>query len=194
MLTGKGRDLLLGIERADSIALDQHKALSIPYGTGCLLVKDGSNMSFDYISDDSYMPPKPTMGDHDYADISPELSRDYRGLRVWLPIKTLGIAPFILNLEEKLNLSAWLCEELKKIDGLVVVSAPELTIQAFAHKKGDEATRELMKKINSRGTLFLSSCLLEGHLAIRVCLLGYRVHYERLEKAVNEIRQMVGEC
>jgi 5-histidylcysteine sulfoxide synthase len=194
MLTAKGRELLTGIERSDSIALDPHKALSIPYGTGCLLVKDCKNMSFDYISDDSYMPPKPTMGDHDYADISPELSRDYRGLRVWLPIKTLGIAPFIINLEEKLNLSTWLCSELKKINELVVVSDPELTIQAFAHKKGDEATRELMKKINSKGTLFLSSCTLEGHLAIRVCLLGYRVHYERLQTALNEIRQMALEC
>ncbi len=194
MLTEKGRELLKGIERADSIALDPHKALSLPYGTGCLLVKDGNNMSFDYISDDSYMPPKPTMGDHDYADISPELSRDYRGLRVWLPIKTLGIAPFILNLEEKLKLSSWLCEELKKNKDLVVVSSPELTIQAFAHKKGDEATKELMKKINTKGTLFLSSCMLDGHLAIRVCLLGYRVHYERLLSALIEIDEMACEC
>ncbi|MBC7538928.1 MAG: 5-histidylcysteine sulfoxide synthase [Bacteriovorax sp.] len=194
MLTGKGRDLLKGLERSDSIALDPHKALSIPYGTGCLLVKDGSNMSFDYISDDSYMPPKPTMGDHDYADISPELSRDYRGLRVWLPIKTLGIAPFILNLEEKLNLSTWLCDELKKINEIVMVSEPTLTIQAFAHKKGDEATRELMKKINTKGTLFLSSCMLEGHLVIRVCLLGYRLHFDRLQMALDEIRQMAHEC
>ncbi|MDO9182724.1 MAG: 5-histidylcysteine sulfoxide synthase [Bacteriovorax sp.] len=194
MLTQKGRELLKGIERADSIALDPHKALSIPYGTGCLLVKDSNNMSFDYISDDSYMPPKPTIGDHDYADISPELSRDYRGLRVWLPIKTLGIAPFILNLEEKLNLSTWLCEELKTINELVIISSPELTILAFAHKNGDESTRELMRKINTKGTLFLSSCMLEGKLAIRVCLLGYRLHFNRLETAVNEIREMASQC
>ena len=194
MLTEKGREVLSGISRADSIALDPHKALSLPYGTGCLLVKDANNMSFDYFSDDSYMPPKPTMGDHDYSDISPELSRDYRGLRVWLPIKTLGIAPFILNLEEKLHLSTWLSEELKKIEGLELVSAPELTIQAFAHKKGDQATKLLMEKINTKGTLFLSSCTLNGKLAIRVCLLGYRMHYTRLEMALNEIRQMAREC
>ena len=194
MLTEKGRNQLVGIERADSIALDPHKALSIPYGTGCLLIKDSNNLRFDYISDDSYMPPKPTLGEHDYADISPELSRDYRGLRVWLPIKTLGIAPFILNLEEKLILSTWFCEELQKISDLKIVSAPNLTIQAFAHKKGDESTRVLMEKINSKGTLFLSSCMLENHLAIRVCLLGHRVHYNRLQMALNEIKQMVSEC
>ncbi len=193
MLTEKGRQLLHGLNRADSIALDPHKALSIPYGTGCLLVKDGSTMSFDYISDDSYMPPKPTMGEHDYSDITPELSRDYRGLRVWLPIKTLGIAPFVLNLEEKLKLSDWLHRELSKNSDLVVLSDPELTIQAFAHKKGDAATKLLMEKINTKGTLFLSSCTLEGKTAIRVCLLGFRMHYDRLEKALAEIAQMAKE-
>lgn len=134
------------------------------------------------------------MGEHDYADISPELSRDYRGLRVWLPIKTLGIAPFVLNLEEKLKLSAWVTEELKTIQELVIVSPPELTILAFAHKAGDEATQELLKKINTKETLFLSSCKIEGKLAIRICLLGYRLHFERLQKAVGEIRQMASEC
>jgi aromatic-L-amino-acid decarboxylase len=194
MLTSKGRELLRGINRADSIALDPHKALSIPYGTGCLLVKEGSNMKFDYISDDSYMPPAPTMGEHDYADITPELSRDYRGLRVWLPIKTLGIAPFVLNLEEKLKLSEWMSEEISKINSLEVLSAPELTIMAFAHKKGDASTRALMEKINTKGTLFLSSCVLEGKLAIRICLLGYRMHYQRLNLALSEIKQMAIEC
>jgi aromatic-L-amino-acid decarboxylase len=159
-----------------------------------LLVKDASSMHFDYVSDDSYMPPKPTIGEHDYADITPELSRDYRGLRVWLPIKTLGIAPFILNLEEKLQLSEWVNNELKKIPELEILASPELTIQAFTHKKGNPSTKNLLAKINTKGTLFLSSCTLNGKEAIRICLLGYKVHYERLNKALDEIKLMAKEC
>jgi 5-histidylcysteine sulfoxide synthase len=194
MLTEKGRELLKGLNRVDSIALDPHKALSMPYGTGCLLVKEARHMSFDYISDDSYMPPKPTMGDHDYADITPELSRDYRGLRLWLPIKTLGIAPFILNLEEKLKLAEWMSGEIKKIPELQILSNPELSIFSFSHKRGDEATRELMEKINAKGTLFLSSCILDKKVAIRMCLLGFRLHFDRLSIALNEIAEMAKEC
>lgn len=193
MLTEKGRALLSGINQADSIAFDPHKALALPYGTGCLLVKDASTMHFDYISDDSYMPPTPTMGDHDYSDITPELSRDYRGLRVWLPIKTLGIAPFVLNLEEKLKLIEWVEKELKAMPELEIVASPELTILAFAHKKGDEATKNLLTKINNRGTLFLSSCSLNGKFAIRICLLAFRVHYDRLNEGLKEIAQMAKE-
>lgn len=194
MLTEKGRELLKDINKADSIAFDPHKALALPYGTGCLLVKEGSSMQFDYISDDTYMPPRPTMGAHDYADITPELSRDYRGLRVWLPIKTLGIAPFILNLEEKLKLIEFTEKEIKNIPELEILSAPELSILSFAHKKGDEATQKLLEKINNRGTLFLSSCTLNGRLAIRVCLLGFRMHYNRLNSGLQEIAAMAKEC
>ena len=190
MLTEKGRKILAGIEQADSIALDPHKALSIPYGTGCLLVKNKDHMLFDYLSDDSYMPPRP-VDQVDYADISPELSRDFRGLRVWLPLKTLGVGPFQLNLEEKLKLAEWLSSEISKINELEIISNPELTILTFAHKKGDQETKKLMEKINNQGTLFLSSCSVNGKLAIRFCLLGFRLHYDRLEKALNEIKTMV---
>lgn len=194
MLTEKGKKLLQGLHKADSITLDPHKSLSIPYGTGCFLVKNGNTLHVDYVSDDSYMPPKPTIGMHDYADITPELSRDYRGLRIWLPIKTLGISPFIINLEEKLELSSWLCGELKKIEQVKVISDPELTIQTFVHINGDDATRELLAKINQKETLFLSSCMLEKKFVIRICLLTYKVHYERLQKFISEIKQLVIEC
>lgn len=190
MLTATGKEVLKGIELTDSVALDPHKALSIPYGTGCLLVKNKDHMLFDYLSDDSYMPPRP-VDQVDYADITPELSRDFRGLRVWLPIKTLGIGPFQLNLEEKLKLAEWLAKEISSIKDLEVISKPELTILTFAHKKGDAATKKLMEKINNQGTLFLSSCSIDGRVAIRFCLLGFRLHFDRLQQAVNEIKSMV---
>jgi 5-histidylcysteine sulfoxide synthase len=190
MLTNAGKEILKGIEHTDSVALDPHKALSIPYGTGCLLVKNKDHMLFDYLSDDSYMPPRP-MDQVDYADITPELSRDFRGLRVWLPLKTLGIGPFQLNLEEKLSMAKWLNDEIAKISTLEILSKPELTILTFAHKKGDDETRKLLEKINNSGTLFLSSCSIEGRVAIRFCLLGFRLHFDRLEKALNEIKAMV---
>ena len=190
MLTEKGRNILGDISAADSIALDPHKALSIPYGTGCLLVKNKDHMLFDYLSDDSYMPPRP-VDQVDYADISPELSRDFRGLRLWLPIKTFGIAPFQLNLEEKLNLAEWLHAELVRIPQLIVTSSPELTILTFAHKDGDKKTRDLLAAINNNGTLFLSGCELDGKFVIRFCLLGFRLHFDRLQKGLAEIRGMV---
>lgn len=195
-LTEKAQDLLRGIELADSVVFDLHKALALSYGTGCLLVRDRKDMRFDYRGGKSYMPPEieETEARVDFADISPELSRDYRGLRVWLPLKTWGIGPFALNLEEKIRLAEWLAQELKRLPQVEVVAEPQLSILAFTLKTGvsreenNLLTQKLLEKINRRGTLFLSACELDGKKCIRFCLLGFRLHYERLHQALAEIR------
>lgn len=192
---------LNGIERADSLVFDLHKALAFSYGTGCLLVRDKADMRFDYPGAKTYMPPSIDEDDlrMDFADISPELSRDYRGLRVWLPIKTWGIGPFVVNLEEKLKLSEWTAQQLPKISGIKPVTLPQLSIQTFTLnlspdiEKNNEATQKLLERINRRGTLFLSACRLDGQLCIRLCLLSFRLHFDRLEKALAEIPGMIAE-
>ncbi len=203
MLTQAGQEKLKGIERADSVVFDLHKAMSLAYGTGCLLVKNKEHMRFNYPGAKTYMPPSISENEMnlrvDYADISPELSRDYRGLRVWLPIKTLGIGPFILNLEEKLQLSTWFNQELKKNPKVEVVADPQLTIQAFHVKvssdleKNNQATQKLLEKINHHGTLFVSACTIDGKKCIRLCFLSFRMHFARLEKAYNEIQKFINE-
>jgi len=192
MLTDKGQKVLEGMSLADSVALDPHKALQIPYGVGCLLVKDKRTLSTQFAGSSSYMPPSPGL-DHetfhqvDFADITPELSRDPRGLRVWLPIKTFGIGPFKLNLEEKLKLSEYLNTELKKINQIQVVSDPQLTIQTFKCKNADK-TKQLLGWINSQEKLFLSACEINGEVCIRVCLLGFRLHFKQIEILIDLIK------
>lgn len=200
MLTEKGKAILTGINLADSIAFDPHKGLCLPYGTGALLIRDKKNIKYDYLSTSTYMPPAPETEETgiqvDYADLSIELSRDWRGLRVWLPIKTLGIEPFILNLEEKLKLTEWIQKEITQISGLKIFKQAQLTIVAF-HVSGNnledanQKTQALLEKINNKNTLFLSSCTVEGQKVIRICLLGHRLHFERLQKFIDELRSLL---
>ncbi len=196
MLTQRGRDILVGIETADSIAFDPHKALCLPYGTGGLLIRDKNKIYYDFLSSTTYMPPSPTAEDTgiqvDYADLSVELSRDWRGLRVWLPIKTLGIEPFILNLEEKFELTTWLQTQLQHVAGLKIFQEAQLTILSFyvdgpTVGQANAKTQALLEKINLANTLFLSACEVDGRKVIRVCLLGHRLHFDRLQKFVDEL-------
>lgn len=203
LLTDKAKETLAGLDQADSLVFDLHKALALSYGTGCLLVRNKEDMRFSYPGAKSYMPPEIEESEYnlrvDYADISPELSRDYRGLRVWLPIKTWGMGPFILNLEEKLALSEWLAKELQALPQLEMIAAPQLSIQAFTVKafasreENNQATQKLLEKINKQGTLFVSGCTIDGRKSIRICLLGFRMHYPRLQKALHEIKTWVSE-
>lgn len=197
MLTQEGKEKLKSISLADSVALDPHKAMSLPYGTGLLLVKNRNHLSTDYPGSSTYMPPSSGLSDPelrlDFADIGPELSRDFRGLRVWLPIKTLGIEPFQLNLEEKLKLSQYLHTELSKIPELIIEASPQLTIQAFRHKNSN-LTRKLMGLINSKNKVFLSGCTLSNHhFAIRVCLLGHHLHFEQIQTLLKDLKESLKE-
>lgn len=137
ILTESGRQLLDGIEMSDSIALDPHKGLFLPYGTGSLLVRQQNDLKDAHQIDADYMPARQVQPDRmDFNEISPELSRDNRGLRVWLPLQLCGTAAFQANLEEKLALTAWMHGQLEilssQIDGEIEFPAvPQLSILAF---------------------------------------------------------------
>ncbi|TNF80514.1 MAG: decarboxylase [Acidobacteria bacterium] len=142
-LTERGRRALAGLEQADSITLDPHKGLFLPYGTGCLLVRDRAALREAHHIEADYMPRMQDDPDLvDFCELSPELSRDFRGLRVWLPLKMHGLGTFRAALDEKLDLARWAATELAKIDQIEIVAEPELSIVASAGaRRGGPTTR-----------------------------------------------------
>jgi aromatic-L-amino-acid decarboxylase len=209
-VTEEGKSRLAGLDSADSICFDPHKSFGLPYGTGALLVRDGHALKQAHSGSSeassgasaSYMPPEPE-GDaasSDFADLSPELSRDFRGLRVWLPIKTLGLQPFRKNLDEKMTLARFVADGIRATEGLELLAEPQLSILAFTVSDDPAAqrprtitanalTETLLKRINTRRQVFLSGCELKGRKAIRVCLLSFRAHEREAELVLREIRE-----
>ncbi|WP_433017693.1 pyridoxal phosphate-dependent decarboxylase family protein [Kribbella sp. CA-294648] len=202
-LTKRGRRQLRGIERADSMALDPHKGLFLPFGTGCLLVRNGrllreahSTRSPDYLQDlrGSTLP--------DFGDYGPELSRDFRGLRVWLPLHLHGVAAFRDALDEKLDLARMAYEELAVVPQLVMVGPPDLSIFGF-HLRSDtidanlddenKGTAELLRRVNAEGKILFSSTRLSGRMIVRMCVLHHRTDLARVSEAVAAIRQHAGD-
>jgi len=89
------RDALRGLPRADSLTLDPHKGMFLPYGTGALLVRDGAALRAAHEATASYLPAMPHPQDfYDPSQHGPELSRGFPGLRVWLSVKLHGSAAF----------------------------------------------------------------------------------------------------
>jgi aromatic-L-amino-acid/L-tryptophan decarboxylase len=86
------RPLLAGLSDADSVTLDPHKGLWLPYGTGALIVRDAAALRAAHASSAGYLPPPAGVELYDPAQYGPELSRAYPGLRVWLTVKMLGAA------------------------------------------------------------------------------------------------------
>ncbi|MGH8497311.1 MAG: pyridoxal phosphate-dependent decarboxylase family protein [Methylococcales bacterium] len=195
MLTKRGRQRLSGLERADSITLDPHKGLFLPYGTGCLLVRNQSTLKKAHEIRADYLPPMQEDPERvDFCQISPELSRDFRGLRVWLPIKMHGIEAFRKNLDEKLDLAHWITVKLKAIEQIEIAAAPQLSVVAFRLRScadnlnlGNELTRALLDRINASRRILLNGTWLSSTFVIRICILSFRTHHEQVMTCLREI-------
>jgi len=190
MLTERGRAVLRGIEEADSIILDPHKTLFLPFGTGALLVRDARLLRAAHTSHADYLPAMQDADELvDFCELSPELSRDFRGLRVWLPLKLFGIEPFRQQLDEKLDLIAVARDGIAAIDGIEIVAEPELTIFAFRHKELDN--RELLARINARKRVMLTPGIVNGTFVIRVAIVSHRTHRDRIDMLLDDVRAAV---
>jgi aromatic-L-amino-acid decarboxylase len=190
-LTERGRAKFRGIDVADSITLDPHKGMFLPYGTGCLLARDGKALRQAHsVEEAGYLQDLATEGEPlNFSDYSPELSRDFRGLRVWLPIKLHGLDAFRVALDEKLDLARLLFEALQELPALELPWEPELSIVAFRARAGDAASRQLLEEINASRRVFLSSTVIEGRFFLRAAILSHRTHRDRVEEAVEIIRR-----
>ncbi len=199
MLTDRGRRAMVGLERADSVVLDPHKALFLPYGSGCLLVRDGDALRRAHAVHAEYMPPMQQAADLvDFCQISPELSRGFRGLKAWLPLSLHGFGPFRESLREKLELTDWITERLRRIDGVAIVVEPQLTVVAWRLELAgqdpaelDAMNRALMALINDRKNVYLTGTVLAGKFVIRICILSFRTHLDRMQLALQDIEAAI---
>lgn len=191
ILTSK-KNLFQGIEKADSLVVDPHKSMFIPYGVGAVLVKDSkavmhsnlymANYMQDALSDDLVKDP---------ANVSPELTKHFRALRIWMPLQLHGIAPFIANLEEKLLLTTYFRAQLMA-GGFLVGPEPDLSISYFWYPfKEDENAfnKRLLQHIHEDGSIFLSSTLLNEKFVIRIAVLSFRTKIENINKAMGMINR-----
>ena len=193
----KGGPLLMpAIEECDSITLDPHKGMFLPYGTGCLLVRDPKTLKRAHSMDAEYLHDVRAESSFNFSDLSPELSRDFRGLRIWLPLMLHGVDAFREAIEEKLTLTRWAYEQLKDDPRFEILDEPQLSVIALRLKgeggSADALTEELHRRVNARGRVFLSSTRLDGHYILRICVLSFRTHLDRVKDAVDALKEEAG--
>jgi aromatic-L-amino-acid decarboxylase len=191
VLTERGRAVLRGIERADSVVLDPHKGLFLPYGTGALLVRERAKLAAAFQSSASYLPEPGAHDLHwDFTDLGPELSRPARGLRLWLPLKLHGVGAWERALDEKLDLALQARDRLAAMPGIELVTDCELSLFAFRVNDSDTDTRRLLSRVNERQRVFLTGATVPGHGFVgRVCVLSFRTHQAQIDALSEDVER-----
>ena len=191
------RPLLAGLPSADSLTLDPHKGLFLPYGTGALLVADGEVLKRAHSVTASYMPAGLEDADlYDPQQFGPELSRGFPGLRVWLSVKLYGLARYRAAVAEKRALAVSAANRIADIPHVVIDAPPQLSLFAFhlewpgsTRAEQDAATRELLERVTRRGQVMLTGCEAGGRHLARVCVLSFRTHADRIDACVQHIAE-----
>ncbi|MEO1261468.1 MAG: pyridoxal-dependent decarboxylase [Bacteroidota bacterium] len=179
------KDLFKGIERTDSVAIDPHKGLFLSYGLGAVLIKDVKAQMESHFYQANYM--QDTLSateEYNPADLSPELTKHWRGMRLWLPLQLYGIAPFKAGLEEKILLCRYFYHEIQK-RGFEVGPFPDLSVCMYRYvpNEGDANAfnARLVDFVQTDGRIFVSSTTIDGVYWIRIAILCFRTHLKEVD-------------
>lgn len=188
ILSEKGKRLLKGMERADSIAMDAHKWLFQPFEAGCLMVKDVRRLEEAFSVRPEYLQDTEWGRDHpNFGDRGLQLSRSFRALKVWMSVQTFGMAAFRRAVARGIDLAERAEEYVRASDVLQIANPASLGVVCFrinpvGCELGDEALEKLNDGVQARviesGTAMMSSTRLRGLYSLRLCILNHTTAWD----------------
>ncbi len=196
ILSESGKSLLKGLNNSDSIVMDPHKGLFLPYGSGAVLIKDKKLLYNAFSYQAGYMQDALAQNEElSPADLSPELSKHFRGLRLWLPLMLLGTNPFSAALEEKMQLAKYAYSKLSEFDNIELGPQPQLSVVTFriVPPVGDANifNKKLLEEIHKDGRVFLSSTILNGKFILRMAILSFRTHLKEIDLTLEILKEKI---
>ena len=186
------RPLLAGLPRADSLTLNPHKGLSLPYGTGALLVRDGEALRAAHAAGAAICPMRRTRASLRPERVSVGAVARLPRLRVWLPLSLFGTARFRAALLEKRALALDAAGRVAELPGVALVAPPQLSLFAFhlhwpgsTREQENDATGDLMRRVTARGRVMLTGARVGERFLGRVCVLAFRTRKQHVDACVG---------
>ena len=197
-LTERGKKALSGIQRADSVTLDPHKWLFVPFECGCLLVRDPKTLESAFRIMPEFL--KDVQEGHEqvnFADLGEQLTRYSRALKIWVGVHYHGLAAIHDALERGMRLAEYFEACLRKRGGFEILSSAQFGILCFRLKPNGVDTAELNginqranAYVNATGRYLISSTSLKGIFSLRVCTHSFRT----TERDLDELADLIVEA
>ncbi|HWF09559.1 MAG TPA: aminotransferase class V-fold PLP-dependent enzyme [Bryobacteraceae bacterium] len=166
------RELTRGIDLADSIAVDCHKWLNVPYDSGLVFVRDrAAHYAAMSLSAPYYAPPvEMTRDNHNWT---PEASRRARGFAVYAALRSLGREGIAGMIERNCALARRMAERLSKAQGVeilndVVLNQLLVRLDGRNGKDADAFTAEVIRRVQEDGTCWLGGTTWHGMHCMRI--------------------------
>lgn len=187
VLTDRGARMLAGLGRCDSVALDPHKWLFVPFECGSLLVRDPERLraAFQVLPD--YLRDVAAGQDGvNFADYGEQLTRQSRALKVWIGVRYYGVAAIRAEIDRAMDLAVYAEQLVRAEPHLEVLSSAQLGVLCFrVHPPGvddgpslDALNERVNAAVSADGRYLISSTRLRGSFTLRMCILGFRTTAE----------------
>ena len=198
-LTERGSALLAGLGRCDSVALDPHKWLFVPFECGSLLVRDPGRLraAFQVLPD--YLRDVAAGQDGvNFADYGEQLTREARALKVWVGIRYFGLAAIRAEIDRAMDLALHAEAMIREEPILELLSPAQLGVVCFrVHPRGvddavalDALNEQVNAALSAGGHFMISSTRLRGVYALRVCILSFRTTERDVGALVAELSSL----
>jgi glutamate/tyrosine decarboxylase-like PLP-dependent enzyme len=184
------RRLLAGLERADSLGADAHKWLNVPYDCGLAFVTRPDAHQAAFAKAAAYFIPGQT-GERDADAFTPEASRRARGLPVWAALRSLGRSGVAELVDRCCRHARRFADALGQAGGVEVLNEVVLnqTLVRFPDPGGDHdgRTREVVRRVQDDGALWLGGTSWHGMAAMRISVSGWRTTDQDVDRSVEAI-------
>ena len=195
MLTETGRNLMRGIEKADSIALDGHKWLFQPYEVGCLLVKDLRNLESAFAIGHDVLQDTIWGADHpNFSDRSLQLSRSFRALKIWMSIQTFGLSAFRQAVANAMEFASRAGDHARESPVLELLTPVSLGVLCFRVNPGvpgideqvlEDINRTVLARMFWEDQSFVSSTNVGGKFALRLCIINHTTTWDDVQRTLE---------
>ena len=196
-LSDKHRPLVKGMERADSIAFDLHKWMSVNYDAGCVLVRNPEVHERSFTIHASYLSALQggvAVGGHLFGDYGIDLSRGFRALKAWMSIKAYGFDKYARMVEKNVDQAAYLAALVESRDELELVAPVALNVVCFRYVgKGmsaadlDELNAKILIRLQEEGVAVPSGVSVNGKFALRVANVNHRSRLSDFDVLVENV-------
>lgn len=191
----RGREKLRGLERVDSLSLDPHKWLFQPFECGCVLVRDRALLRSAFrITADYLREVHRDATEVNFADQGIQLTRSFRALKLWLSIKTFGMAAFRAAVTRGFELAELAERELRTKSGWEILSPAQMGIVCFRFGAEDAIQGRIVDTMLSEGYAFLTSTKIKGANCLRLCTINPRTTDAEMIETVKRLDECAKRC
>jgi glutamate/tyrosine decarboxylase-like PLP-dependent enzyme len=176
------RPLLDGYEAADSWAVDMHKWLNVPYDCSVALTAHPDDHRAAMATAAAYLPP----GEHrEPIDFNPEMSRRARAVPVWAVLRSLGRRGVADLVDRCCDLATRFARQLGTVEGVDVLNDVVLNQVLVRFGDDDEATAEVIRRVQQDGTCWVGGTIWQGRAAMRISVSNWSTTERDVDRSVE---------